>query len=321
MSELTWISQEAHRIHDWFVAIFYLLVTVILLLGIFIEYFKWPLGGTPSFGPLIGRALVAAILLHTYPEVANTVADLSDAISTQLGGLSEISNALDKMGEKVDQLTWSWTSVRQSVIMALSYLSFFLLYFSVHVAQAFYLYALVLLFIFSPVLIALFVHPKTAGATGGLYRSLIEISLWKPVWCVIATILWSTGVSGIQAEGSSVNLLTAICFSLIAAGSLILTPILVHFLAEKGVSGLSGSLADISIPGVGVVTPRGVLAMGAGFGKRSFNSVASAAEQVTKTRYPRAHKTIQKVPRFHVPKRRPVMERKKRSNKKGDKKS
>jgi hypothetical protein len=306
MSDLAWLSQEAHRIHDWFCTLFYLLITVILLLGVFIEYFKWPLGGVPSFGPLVGRALVAAILLHTYPEVANTISDISDAVTNHLGGFVNVRKVLSLMGDKVDALTWSWTSVRQSVVMALSYLAFFLLFFTVHVAQALYLYAIVLLFIFSPILIALFVLPKTAGATGGLYRSLIEVSMWKPVWCVLATILWSSA-DAIQADTSQVNFLSAICFSLIAAGSLILTPILVHFLAEKGVSGMSASLAQVSVPGIAVITPGRVMGTGIGVGKRAFNSAASTVERVTKSRFPRVNKAIERVPRFRTSKKHPLM--------------
>jgi len=136
MLDAPFLAQEAHRIHEWFHTIFYLLVTTFVLLGVFLEYFRWPLGETPAFAVLAGRALVAAILLHTYPEVSNLLADISDGLSAKLGDLTQFRLALDKMGDKVEQLTWSWTSVRESIIVAISYLSFFLLYFSVHVAPS-----------------------------------------------------------------------------------------------------------------------------------------------------------------------------------------
>lgn len=317
MGDLNWISQEAHRIHDWFQAVFYLLVTVFMVIGVVLEYFKLPLGNMPSITPLVGRTLVAAILLYTYPEIANTLREFSSALSEQLGNLAQFKHALDKMGEVVDKLTWSWTSVRESLIFAISYLSFFLLYFSVHVAQALYLYTSVLLYIFSPVLIALFVLPQTAPATSGLFRSLIEIQMWKPVWCVIATIIWSTGISEIQAEGTTISLLSAICFSLIASGSLLLTPMVVHFLAGAGLTTMASNISTIGIPGVGTITPLRTLTTSTILAKRTYNTGLNTAEWATSRHLPKTSEVISHAPRFRVPERPPVFQpQEKRKDKK-----
>jgi hypothetical protein len=306
MADLGWLSQEMHKIHDWFQATFYVLVTVFLLLGVVLEYFKMPLGNTPSFGTLIGRALIAAILLHTFPEIANTINDLAAALSKQLGDLTQFRLALDKMGDKLGQLSWSWTSARQSAIVILSYLCFFLLYFSVHVAQALYLYSSVLLFVFSPILIALFVLPQTAAATSGLFRSLIEVSLWKPVWCVIATLIWSSGISDIQGTTSHVSFLSAVCFCLIAAGSLIMTPMVVHALASGTVSSLASSLGSIGIPGVMNLTAANVASKALTGGGRMYNTGLNAADYATRNTSPRTNQLVHKLPPLNVPPRKRV---------------
>ena len=309
MTDIGWLSQEAHKIHDWFHAIFYLLVLLFLLLGVVIEYFKMPLGLIPSFGPLVGRVLVAAILLHSYPEVANTIVDISDGLSEKLGDLTQFKLALDKISDKVDQLSWSWTSVRQSVIVGISYLCFFLLYFSIHVAQALYLYTLVMLYIFSPILIALFVLPATAGATSALYRSLIEASLWKPVWCVIGTLLWSTGISDIQGPASSVSFLTAICFSLMAAGSLVLTPLVVHALAGAGLSSMARSISNVGVDGLGTITPMRAYSTASMMSRRTYNAIHTGSAFLTRPA-PRLNRVVSAMPRFKLPPRRPLFEAK-----------
>lgn len=306
MSNLAWLSQEAHNIHDWFQGVFYLLVTVFLLLGVLVEYFKMPLGNTPSFGPLVGRALVAVILLYAYPEIANTVNDFASALSQKLGDLTQFKLALDKMGDKLHEMNWSWTSARASFIVVLSYICFFLLYFSVHVAQALYLYSSVLLFIFSPVLIALFVLPQTAGATSGLFRSLIEVSMWKPVWCVIATIIWSSGISEIQGSATNISFLSAICFCLIAAGSLVLTPMVVHSLASGTVSSLASNISSIGIPGVANFTAAGVASKAILGGGRMYNTGLSMADLVTRNSSATANQLVHKLPPLNVPPRKPV---------------
>ena len=300
MEHLNWIAQEVHNIHDWFQGVFYLLVTVFLLIGVFIEYFKLPLGETPSFAPMVGRVLIAAILLHTYPQIHNLMADISDGLSQKLGDTTGIKLALDKMADKVDQLSWSWVSIRQNVIVAISFLCFLILYFSVHVAQALYLYTMVMLYTFSPILIALFVLPQTAGATSALFRSLIEASMWKPVWCCIATILWSSGISDIQAEGTSISFLSAVCFSLIAAGSLVLTPKVIHSLAGGGMSAMAGSFSNIGIDGVMSLTPAKAAKTGWNMAGRVANRGLDVADRATASR-PRANQFINSVPRFNVP--------------------
>lgn len=312
MQDIQFIAQEAHKIHDWFQSLFYALVTTFLLIGVFLEYFRWPLGGVPSFGPLVGRALIAAILLHTYPETSNVLADLSQGLSAKLGDLNEFKLILDRLGDKVDKLTWSWTSVRESLIVGISYLCFFLLYFSVHVAQALYLYAVVVLYVFSPILIALFCLPATAAATSALYRSLIEASLWKPVWCVIATLLWSTGVSELQGEASPYSLLSSICFCIIAAGSLVLTPIVVHALAGGGVSAMARSLATLGIDGVTAINPHKAVSTATRWSKRGFDTSLGAAERATGNSFPAINKRLKEMPRFAGTSRSSVTDKEKR---------
>jgi hypothetical protein len=300
MADLQFLATEAQKIHAWFQTIFYLLVTTLLVLGIFLEYFRWPLGGMPSFGPLIGRVLIAAILLHTYPEVSNILCDLSQGLAKKLGDLNEFKLVLDRLAEKVDKLTWSWTSVRESTVVAVSYLSFFLLYLSVHVADALYVYAIVILYVFSPILIALYCLPATSGATTALYRSLIEASLWKPVWCVIATLLWSTGVSAIQADTSHYSLLTAICFCIVAAGSLVLTPMVVHALAGGGISTMTRSVTSLGVDGVTSMTPAKAASVASRVSKRGYNTGLAVAERLTEKRLPSLNERIKAAPRFVV---------------------
>lgn len=132
-------------------------------------------------------------------------------------------------------------------MLLISFLTFFLLYFSLHIAQAFYLYTWTLLYVFSPILTALFVLPATAPATSALFRSLIEVATWKIVWSVIATLLWSAALSDMNKAGSDVSFLTAISFNIILAGSLLLTPFVVHALAGSGLANMTKNVGAVAI--------------------------------------------------------------------------
>ena len=257
-TDLAWLAVEAKKIHEIFNGYFYLIVTVLMLLGVLMEYFKWPIGQVPNFTTILGRAIVAAILLHSYPEITNIIADVTDAISGRLGDLNNFKHILDRMSEKLNELSWSWVSFKETIMLILSFLTFFLLYFSIHIADSFYIYVWVMLYVFSPLLIALYVLPATAGATTALFRSLIEVACWKIVWSVIATLLWSSALSQINQEGSQVSFLTAIGFNIILAGSLLLTPFIVHALSGSGLANMGRDLSSLAIGGMAITPSRTV---------------------------------------------------------------
>lgn len=256
ISDISWLATEAKKIHEIFSGYFYLVVTVLMLLGIAIEYFKWPIGGVPNFGTIVGRALIAALLLHAYPEITNTIADVTDAMAAKLGDLNNFKLILDRMGDKVGELSWSWVSFKETIMLLLSFLTFFILYFSIHIADSFYIYVWVMLYVFSPLLIALYVLPATASATSALFRSLIEVACWKIVWSVIATLLWSSALSQINQDGTQISFLTAIGFNIILAGSLLLTPFVVHALAGSGLSTMGKDLSSLAIGGMTISPSR-----------------------------------------------------------------
>lgn len=282
ISDITWLATEAKKIHEIFNGYFYLIVTVLLLLGVAMEYFKWPIGQVPNFGTMVGRALIAAILLHAYPEITNTIADITDAISGKLGDLNNFKLILDRMGDKLGELSWSWVSFKDTIMLLISFLTFFLLYFSIHIADSFYIYVWVMLYVFSPLLIALYVLPITASATSTLFRSLIEVACWKIVWSVIATLLWSSALSQINEDGSQVSFLTAIGFNIILAGSLLLTPFVVHALASGGLAQMGKDLSSLAIGGM-TISPSRTLGVTSGFASKTFSGKSPSFKPKSKS--------------------------------------
>ncbi len=201
MNDFSWLSQEAQSIHIIFENIFYSLMGALLVIGVFLEYFKLSVGGLPAFGPLIGRCFIAALMLVSFPEFLNLLGDLTDTVSLRIGELNEFKLVLAKMSERLDTLSWSWTSVKQMSIVVISFLSFFTLYISVYISEAIYFYAWTLLYIFSPICFALYVLPQTENAAKGVYSSLFKVASWKIIWSVLATLLWSAALIDLEKLG------------------------------------------------------------------------------------------------------------------------
>ena len=176
--DLSWLQAEARTIHGVFENAFYGIVTVLLLLAIVIEHFQLPIGGSPGFVPLVGRAFIAAFLLHAYPEISNAIADVADALALRVGDLHKVGQVTEALGDRLSMLTASWSSAKGLLLTAISYVTFYLFYLSVHIANAGVVYVWVLSYVFSPLLIAMYVIPATAGSTGALFRTLFEVSAW-----------------------------------------------------------------------------------------------------------------------------------------------
>jgi hypothetical protein len=239
MTDLSWLAQEARNIHAVFESMFYGLAVVLVLVGVISEYFKLPIGEMAFTPELIGRVLIAAILLHSYPEVTNALSDVTDALAARIGDYNNFNLVTTRMKDKLDTMVWSWTAVKDSIIMLFSFVTFFILYISVFITNAGVIYVWTILYVFSPILIALFILPGTAGATKALYRSLIEVCMWKIVWATLAALLWSSALSDMNK--ADINFLTVISFNLILALSLLATPIVVSALASKGMSSMASS--------------------------------------------------------------------------------
>ena len=171
MIDLSWLTSEAHRIHDFFHSIFYVVVSLLMVIGIALEYFRMSLGAMPGFQLILVRSLIAVILLVAYPEISNTVALVADTVTEKLGNFTSMSEVLSKAGETIHQKSFSWTSPGDLVVMAISYIVYFFLYVAVFFYDVGVSFCLTLLYVFSPILISLFVLPQTASACSGLFRS------------------------------------------------------------------------------------------------------------------------------------------------------
>jgi hypothetical protein len=124
----------------------------------------------------------------------------------------------------------------------------------VHLADSFFLYTWMLLYVFSPLLVALFILPSTAAATKGLFRSMIEVCGWKIVWSVLASLLWSMALADINKPGHNISFLSAIILNILLAFSVLLTPLITRALLNGGVSQAANQMGGILL-GAAALTP------------------------------------------------------------------
>lgn len=288
MLDVNWLATEAQKLHGIFQNAFFVMLSAFLLLAVIMEFFKMPLGESPGFTTLLSRCLFATLILIALPEIMNFIGDATDSIVQEIGSLNQFKVVLDRMGDRLKELSWSWTSVKDMVLLVISFLSFFILYITVYFADAAYLYCWTLIYVFSPLVLALYVFPATAGATSALFKSMIEVSLWKVCWSVMSTLLWSTALSDINRD-PNITFLTALVFNLMLALSVLLTPMVVKALLTTGTAALSSSLQNMVMAGA-ALTPTGLMTKSVAIASLPAMSAKNKFSDSSKNKFPSKNK-------------------------------
>lgn len=242
-----------------------------------------PIGGGAQFSHLLGRVLIAALLLTAYPEISNTVAAIADAVSDKLGNFNDVHAVLAKAGAVIKHHTWSWTSIGDTLIWIVSYLAYFFLYVTVFFFDAAIIYCLVLLYIFSPILIAFFILPQTASLTKGMFRTLFEVACWKVVWSVLGTLLWSAALNNFNQPATAANFVTQLAITMMLIFSIILTPVVTRSLITGTLSMAASQMTGYAAVGLsaGVLSPTAL----AGFAKMGTKKATVGSFKMGKKMY------------------------------------
>lgn len=246
--DMTWLATEAKALHGVFQEMFFSFLMVLFLIGIVLELFKIPLGGAPEVAQLASRLLIATIIMVAIPDVMNILADVADNLTKQLGAFNDFQHVKERLKEQLSNFSMSWVSVKDAILLVISLLSYVVLLVGLYFSDAIFVYSWMLIYIFSPILAACFVLPATAGATKMLFKSMIEVTVWKCLWAVMGALVWSMAASQINDPKYEINFVTVIILNLLLFASLWKVPSLTSAFLQSGVSqvasGLSSTLMD-----------------------------------------------------------------------------
>jgi hypothetical protein len=240
--DLTWLATEAKTLHAVFQNMFYSFILALFVIGIIIELFKIPLGGTPEISQLFSRLMLSVIIMVAVPEVMNLLADLSDSLVAQLGSFNDYQHVKERLREQLSQITMSWVSIKDLILLLIGLVSYLVLLVGLYFADAIFVFAWLLIYVFSPVLSACYVLPATAGATKMLFKSLIEVTIWKCMWAVMGALVWSMAASQINDPKYQMNFVTVIILNLMLFFSLWKVPSITSAFLQSGVSQVASGL-------------------------------------------------------------------------------
>lgn len=240
-------------LHQMLANLFYVALPVCIALSVCLSFFK---GTGPDYVDILRRALVASLLLVSFPEVSGWILDIFDGLAFKIDSMAGLETFMRMAQEKSESYAGAQNVLllkfNDLFIAALSFGSYILLYVARYLTIALYYFFWVMLTVLSPILILCYVFPSTAGVTRGLYRGLIEVASWKVIWAIQSAMIASLSLGNVyRTEGSYITL-TVMNF-VIAIGQLF-TPMLTKALVGEGLQsaastmGTAAAAAMVALP-------------------------------------------------------------------------
>lgn len=227
------LGEMIRNIHGVLSQLFFIAMPVGILISVSIGYFK---AGSPDYVDILRRALIASLLLTSFPEISNIILNICDGIAAKIDSQSGIDMILKLAEEK--SRSYSATSSAlllkfdDLIIAILSFFSFMILLIARYLTIALYYFFWVLLSVLSPILIFFYLFPATESITKNLYRGLIEVASWKIIWAIQSAMLISLSLGNIYKTNGSY--ITLIVLNFVIAIGMIFTPMIVKSIAGEG---------------------------------------------------------------------------------------
>lgn len=252
------LGEMIRNIHAVLSQLFFVAMPLGIIISVIVGYFK---AGNPDYVDILRRALIASLLLTSFPEISNLILTVCDGIAAKIDTQSGIDQILHLAEAKSQSYSSTGSALLLKfddlIIAVLSFLSFLILYIARYFTIALYYFFWVLLSVLSPILIFFYLFPSTEQITKNLYKGLIEVASWKIIWSTQSAMLVSLSVGNIyKTEG---HYLTLIVLNFVIAIGMIFTPLIVKSIAGEGAHGAAFTIGASAFAVMGALPAKAAM--------------------------------------------------------------
>jgi hypothetical protein len=175
-------------------------------------------GGEEDYVRIMGRFGITLAILGDYRSLFMKFNVLSSDLAHHFADPNSFQNFFQQVQSQFDSLsgvimfTARLSSSIVTLLLLLSAVILVLAYVGLVVGQAI---AVILLYVFGPLLIALLPNRQLAAVTYGYLRALLQVLLWPAVWSIVFA-LFTGALLGVFTAAPIVNLVPAILLVLLA---------------------------------------------------------------------------------------------------------
>lgn len=254
----------------------------LFLLSIAISY-STDLGITGSIVVRLKRLILVALLLVTFPMIAEFCQVIGVEIARSIDDMTGIDMVLDAASKRAEAYTFDiqgLLNLGSDLIMgALVLISFLILVVARFFLLAFQHFYWLLLVVLGPFMILGMLFDSAMGITKGLFKNMIQISAWPIIWSVLSAFLKALPfASAYNVEG---GLITIITLNLIIAVALLFSPFIVSQLCEGVNLSVGNTLRQGVMRTVAMTNPKGIALATANRAKK-YTSRAARTANTTK---------------------------------------
>ncbi len=284
-THLQGLSEITSLLYQKSIEIFWLMLPAMLLLSLLLLYFGGEITGE-KLGSLFRRLLIAVILIVAFPQISHTISGIETALIEAFGGENALTDVFLKLGERAGEIKQegelNWLKFGQIGLNIITTLSFLILALIRHFLDMLHLILWNLLQVLAPLSLLGCLFPSFVQIPKGIFTSLFEIALWKPLWIIMARLLIAAGFGSAPKDMSEWFDTAVLNFTV--AGLMASTPILIHSFLSGSLASMGGSVIQTMASGAGAVLtaqPIRVIQGGASW-------VSNAASRSTKSTFSRS---------------------------------
>jgi hypothetical protein len=204
------------------------------------------------------RLVLTALLLVTFPTIAEFVQILGVEIAKSIDNLAGIDMVLEAAAKRAETYSFDLQGLlnlgSDLIVGSLVLISFIILVVARYFLLAFQHFYWLLLIALGPFMILGLLFESSSGITRGLFKNMFQIASWPIIWSVLSAFLKALPFASTYATESS--LVTIITLNLILAVSLLFSPFIVSQLCEGVSLSVGDTLRRGALRAVSVVSPK-----------------------------------------------------------------
>jgi len=299
-----YLGSVGSELHGQMIEIYWVLLVPYLVFLFALEVLK---DESPSLRDILRRLFLSLLMLLTFEWTLGTIGLVGDAVVQKINGLEPLYQVLKNLGPNYSGKD-SWFSMRETILYIFSICGYLIAYLGFFVATALTHFVWTILYVSSPLMILMYLSPKTAHVTGSLYKGLIQVVVWKILWSILGVLLlklaMTPDISGLE------DYLMAIIVNLCIGFSMLFIPLATKSLISDGMSSVAGSLAAVPTIAAGAAVKfaslkygKKVLGSGAYLAKPLTNPITGRAQLMKEKLKPRFERARERYEKLGLPRK------------------
>ncbi len=237
---MTWLPEVCNELHNEFVTLYWLMILPLTVFLIMLELFKTD-DKEPNAGRIITRAVISIILLVSFKETINLIAFVGDGIADRIDGLTSIEEVASTLFKGFSREAPTLYKIREAFIFLLNFVSYFLAYFGIFVANALIHFTWSVLYVCAPLMILCHIPQSTANVCKNLYKGLLTVISWKVLWSILSVLILKLAAE--QTTSDSDNAINTAIINLSIALSILFIPMFSKSLLGDGLTSVASGIA------------------------------------------------------------------------------